>query len=121
MAEDLSIVRPTVGERPLRARRAHARKFAIAYVGLVDTDMASFADSPKSGPAEVVRQVLDGIESGANEVLADEILSFARDSLPAFKVPRSLDFVTELPRSEAGKIQRNKVRAPYWEGRARQI
>lgn len=34
MAEDLSIVRPTVGERPLRARRAHARKFAIAYVGL---------------------------------------------------------------------------------------
>src|SRR5436190_8027575 len=53
--------------------------------------------------------------------LADEILSFARDSLPGFKVPRSLDFVTELPRSEAGKIQRNKVRAPYWEGRARQI
>ena len=56
-----------------------------------------------------------------SSTLADEILSFARDSLPAFKVPRSLDFVTELPRSEAGKIQRNKVRAPYWEGRARQI
>jgi long-chain acyl-CoA synthetase len=56
-----------------------------------------------------------------SSTLADEILSFARDSLPAFKVPRSLDFVTELPRSEAGKIQRNKVRAPYWEGRTRQI
>jgi long-chain acyl-CoA synthetase len=56
-----------------------------------------------------------------SSTLADEILSFARDSLPAFKVPRSLDFVTDLPRSEAGKIQRNKVRAPYWEGRARQI
>jgi len=53
--------------------------------------------------------------------LADEILAFARDTLPSFKVPRSLDFVTELPRSEAGKIQRNKVRARYWEGRARQI
>ena len=53
--------------------------------------------------------------------MAQEILGFARDSLPAFKVPRSLDFVTELPRSEAGKIQRGKVRAPYWEGRARQI
>jgi long-chain acyl-CoA synthetase len=56
-----------------------------------------------------------------SDLLAQEILAFARDSLPAFKVPRSLDFVTELPRSEAGKIQRNKVRAPYWEGRARQI
>ena len=53
--------------------------------------------------------------------LAQDILAFARNSLPAFKVPRSLDFATELPRSEAGKIQRGKVRAPYWEGRARQI
>jgi long-chain acyl-CoA synthetase len=56
-----------------------------------------------------------------SDLLAQEILGFARDSLPAFKIPRSLDFVTELPRSEAGKIQRGKVRAPYWEGRARQI
>jgi long-chain acyl-CoA synthetase len=56
-----------------------------------------------------------------SEKLAQEILDFARASLPSFKVPRSLDFVTDLPRSEAGKVQRNKVRAPYWEGRTRQI
>jgi len=56
-----------------------------------------------------------------SDQLAQEILAFARASLPAFKAPRSVDFVAELPRSEAGKIQRNKVRAPYWEGRARQI
>jgi NAD(P)-dependent dehydrogenase (short-subunit alcohol dehydrogenase family) len=42
------------------------------YVGLVDTDMGKFSDAPKSDPADVVRQVLDGIESGADEVLADE-------------------------------------------------
>ena len=56
-----------------------------------------------------------------SDQLAQEILDFGRRSLPSFKVPRSLDFVTDLPRSEAGKIQRNKVRAPYWEGRTRQI
>ena len=56
-----------------------------------------------------------------SDALAQEILDFGRATLPSFKVPRSLDFVTELPRSEAGKIQRNKVRAPYWEGRTRQI
>ena len=56
-----------------------------------------------------------------SEELAQEILDFGRKALPAFKVPRSLDFVHDLPRSEAGKIQRNKVRAPYWEGRTRQI
>lgn len=56
-----------------------------------------------------------------SDELRDEILAFARIALPAYKVPRSLDFATDLPRSEAGKIMRNKVRAPYWEGRARQI
>jgi hypothetical protein len=47
-------------------------------VGLVDTDMGSFSDSPKSEPADVVRQVLDGIESGADEVLADEMTRVVR-------------------------------------------
>jgi NAD(P)-dependent dehydrogenase (short-subunit alcohol dehydrogenase family) len=51
------------------------------YVGLVDTDMGAFADSPKSDPADVVRQVLDGIESGADEVLADEMTRVVRAQL----------------------------------------
>ncbi len=51
------------------------------YFGLVDTDMASFADSPKSDPADIVRQVLDGIESGATEVLADDLTRQVRSEL----------------------------------------
>lgn len=51
------------------------------YVGLVDTDMASFSDSPKSDPADVVRQVLDGVESGAQEVLADQLTRDVRRQL----------------------------------------
>jgi long-chain acyl-CoA synthetase len=57
----------------------------------------------------------------ASDDLAAEILSFAKARLAAFKAPRSLAFADELPRSPAGKIQRHKVRAPYWVGRARQI
>jgi long-chain acyl-CoA synthetase len=53
--------------------------------------------------------------------LAEELIAFARSRLPAFKTPRSIDFVTDLPRLPSGKIQRRLVRAPYWEGRARQI
>jgi long-chain acyl-CoA synthetase len=56
-----------------------------------------------------------------SDALAAEILAFARERLAGFKTPRSLDFAAELPRSPAGKIQRGKVRAPYWAGRARQI
>lgn len=52
------------------------------YVGLVDTDMASFAPaSAKSRPEDVIRQVLDGVESGASEVLADETTRHVRAEL----------------------------------------
>ncbi len=51
------------------------------YMGLVDTDMAEFSDSPKSDPADVVRHVLDGIESGADEVLADDMTRAVRATL----------------------------------------
>lgn len=51
------------------------------HVGLVDTDMGAFADAPKSDPADVVRQVLDGIEAGAQEVLADQVTKDARRQL----------------------------------------
>jgi long-chain acyl-CoA synthetase len=53
--------------------------------------------------------------------LAKDIQTFARGRLAGFKVPRSIEFVDELPRSPAGKIQRKKVREPYWAGRARSI
>lgn len=51
------------------------------YVGVVDTDMGSSYDGPKSDPADVVRQVLDGIEAGADEVLADEMTRQVRSEL----------------------------------------
>jgi NAD(P)-dependent dehydrogenase (short-subunit alcohol dehydrogenase family) len=51
------------------------------YVGLVDTDMGAFSDSPKTPPADVVRQVLDGLEAGAEEVLADELTRQVRAQL----------------------------------------
>jgi len=56
-----------------------------------------------------------------SETLAREILDFGRSNLPSFKIPRSVDFVTDLPRTDAGKILRNKVRALYWDGLDRQI
>ncbi|GAB2938482.1 hypothetical protein GCM10027047_38780 [Rhodococcus aerolatus] len=52
------------------------------YVGLVNTDMGNAtSDGPKSDPVDVVRQVLDGLESGADEVLADEMTRAVRSQL----------------------------------------
>lgn len=51
------------------------------YMGYVDTDMTVGIDEPKSTPAQIVRQALDGIESGAAEVLADDIARGVRAGL----------------------------------------
>jgi long-chain acyl-CoA synthetase len=56
-----------------------------------------------------------------SDAVREEILQFARDNLARYKIPRSLDFVHELPRSAAGKIQRNRVRERYWQDRSRKI
>jgi long-chain acyl-CoA synthetase len=55
------------------------------------------------------------------DALKKEIIDFVRPKLAGFKVPRSVDFVAELPRSAAGKIKRGEVRKPFWEGRKVQI
>ena len=51
------------------------------YVGYVDTDMTAGVQAPKSDAADVVRQVLDGIEAGEVEVLADELTRTVRAHL----------------------------------------
>ncbi|MDA1075960.1 MAG: AMP-binding protein [Proteobacteria bacterium] len=54
-----------------------------------------------------------------SEALTDELIQWVRDRLAGFKCPRSIDYVDQLPRSEAGKIQRRVVREPYWAGQDR--
>jgi long-chain acyl-CoA synthetase len=78
--------------------------------------------APNAEWGEEVRSVVQ-LRSGVepSEALKDEVLAFANNALARYKRPRGVDFLAELPRSAAGKIQRNKVRALYWMGRARQI
>ena len=51
------------------------------YMGYVDTDMTAQVDAPKTAPGEVVHQVLDGIEAGALEVMADDLTRAVRGGL----------------------------------------
>ncbi|WP_036476601.1 SDR family oxidoreductase [Mycobacterium sp. URHD0025] len=48
------------------------------YLGYTDTSMVADLDVPKNDPADVARQIVDGIESGAAEVLADDLTRQAR-------------------------------------------
>ena len=53
------------------------------HVGYVDTDMAAHVDGPKSTPESVAAQALDGIASGAFEVLADDLTRQVKAGLSA--------------------------------------
>ena len=65
------------------------------YMGYVDTDMASGVEAPKSAPADVVRQVLDGIEAGALEVTADDMTRAVRGGLTQPVDERYASFLPE--------------------------
>ncbi|GHA34692.1 short-chain dehydrogenase [Streptomyces tauricus] len=53
------------------------------HVGYVDTDMTAAIDAPKSSPVDVAAQALAGIESGAFEVLADDLTRQVKSGLSA--------------------------------------
>lgn len=55
----------------------------------------------------------------ADEALAAELIQFCRARLAAFKCPRAVDFVTQLPRQANGKVAKTKLRDEYRERYAR--
>jgi fatty-acyl-CoA synthase/long-chain acyl-CoA synthetase len=49
------------------------------------------------------------------------VVAFARGHLAGYKVPRSVSFIDELPRTGSGKILKRVLREPYWEGRSSRV
>lgn len=43
------------------------------HSGFIDTDMVSALDRPKASPAEIAARIVDGVEAGHTEVLADDV------------------------------------------------
>jgi long-chain acyl-CoA synthetase len=43
----------------------------------------------------------------------DELIAFARERLAGYKLPRSVDFVEELPRTPSGKVLKRELRNRY--------
>jgi acyl-CoA synthetase (AMP-forming)/AMP-acid ligase II len=56
--------------------------------------------------------------AGASE---EELIEHCRRHLAAYKKPRSVDFVTELPKNAHGKVLRRILRQKYWAGQERMV
>jgi long-chain acyl-CoA synthetase len=68
---------------------------------------------------KAVVQLREGVEP--SESLKRELLAHCRERLAHFKCPRTIDFDSNLPRSDAGKVQRRLIRDRYWQALGRQI
>jgi fatty-acyl-CoA synthase/long-chain acyl-CoA synthetase len=50
-----------------------------------------------------------------------DVVAFAREHLARYKIPRSVSFQDELPKTGSGKILKRELRAPYWAGRTSNV
>jgi long-chain acyl-CoA synthetase len=50
-----------------------------------------------------------------------DIIAFCKERIAHYKCPRSVEIRDELPMSGPGKILKRELRAPFWEGRKRQV
>ena len=49
------------------------------------------------------------------------LIAHARERIAGYKLPKSVDFVSPLPRNASGKILRRALREPFWAGRSKQV
>ena len=52
---------------------------------------------------------------------ASALLDYCRDRLAGYKLPKSIDFMTNFPMTGSGKIAKKDLRAPYWAAQDRSV
>jgi acyl-CoA synthetase (AMP-forming)/AMP-acid ligase II len=60
------------------------------------------------------------VREGQSVTEAD-LIAFSRERMSHFKCPTSVEFRDSLERTATGKLQKFKMRKPYWEGRDRLV
>jgi long-chain acyl-CoA synthetase len=81
----------------------HPKVADIAVFGLPHPDWGE--------EIKAVVQPVDGVAPGPE--LTEELLAYARERLAKFKLPKSIDYIEEMPRDPNGKLYKRKLRDGY--------
>lgn len=87
---------------------------SVADVACVGVPNAEWGEEVKA-----LIQLKAGVVASA--ALAEALIAHCEQQLAKQKVPRSVDFLDEIPRSEAGKVYRRALRDRYWQNQASKI
>ncbi|WP_201543014.1 AMP-binding protein [Psychrobacter immobilis] len=77
------------------------------YKGIVDCAVIGIPDDHQGEAVKIY------IVPADNNVTKEDIKEFAIDNLTGYKCPRHIEFVSELPKSNVGKILRQKLREKH--------
>ena len=84
-------------------------------------DVAVFG-IPNDDWGEEIKAVVQPAEDAEpGPALTADLLAYLGDRVAKFKLPRTVDYVAELPRDPNGKLYKRRLRDPYWSGRDRAI
>jgi len=102
-----TIVSGGVNIYPQEAENVLAGHPAVADVAVFGVPNADFGE-------EVKAVVVPVDPARATPEFGAELIGFCRERLAAFKCPRSVDFRTEVPRGDNGKLYKRALRDEYW-------
>ncbi|MFB6676786.1 AMP-binding protein [Streptomyces sp. NPDC056390] len=88
----------------------------FSHVGVAEVAVIGVPDE-KWG--ETIKALV--VRSPDSTVTEDELIRHCKERLAGFKAPTPVEFREELARTATGKLQKYKLRAPYWEGRDRGV
>ncbi len=72
-------------------------------------------------PDEKWGELVTALVVRAGDVDAEDLIAHCRKSLAGYKCPKRIELVDSLPRTATGKLQKFKLREPFWEGHDRQV
>jgi long-chain acyl-CoA synthetase len=84
---------------------AELERVIAAHPGVALVAVGSQADELRGEIAKAYVVLKSGIE-----VSEQHILSFCRERLAAYKVPRKVQFVADLPKTSTGKVMRRQLK-----------
>jgi acyl-CoA synthetase (AMP-forming)/AMP-acid ligase II len=61
------------------------------------------------------------VKAPGSSLTEADVIAWTKQKLAGYKCPKRVEFRDELARTATGKLQKFKLRAPFWEGAERQV